>query len=230
MAALPLLPSIKRLLAGESPAEDWIRRRGWRGLARPIVLLTAAAAVYGAAMGAWRDPQLAFYVALKAPALLLAVAVVNALVNGAFAARFGVELAFGETLRAVLLAFLLASIVLAALAPVFLWFALTLENQNDQAGRRAHDILGIAHIAVIAFAGTLATLRQMRWIASLGAAPSSSRALVVVWLATNLLAGAQISWILRPWFGTPSLEVAFLRAHPFDGTFYESFLQMLLPS
>ena len=69
MAALPLLPSIKRLLAGESPAEDWIRRRGWRGLARPIVLLTAAAAVYGAAMGAWRDPQLAFYVALKAPAL-----------------------------------------------------------------------------------------------------------------------------------------------------------------
>jgi hypothetical protein len=230
VAALPLLPALQRLIAGESPAEDWIRRRGWRGLARPIVVLTMASALYGAAMGAWRDPQLALYVAVKAPVLLLAVATVNALVNGAFAARFGVELLFGETLRAVLLAFLLASLVLAALAPVFLWFALTLENQNDLAGRRAHDVLGIAHIAVIAFAGTLATLRQMRWIADLGAARSTSRALVVMWLATNLLAGAQISWILRPWFGTPSLEVAFLRAHPFDGTFYESFLHMLLPS
>lgn len=230
MAAIPLLPSLQRLLDGESAAEDWIRRRGWRGLARPVVLLTAAAGAYGAAMGAWRDPRLALYVALKTPALLLAVAVVNALVNGAFAARFGVELAFGETLRAVLLAFLLASLVLAALAPVFLWFALTLENQNDDAGRRAHDVLGVAHIAAIAFAGTFATLRQMRWITSLGAAPANSRALVVVWLATNLLAGAQISWILRPWFGTPSLDVAFLRAHPFDGTFYESFLHMLMPS
>ena len=28
-------------------------------------------------------------------------------------------------------------------------------------------------------------------------------------------------WILRPFFGTPGLEVAFLRADPMRGTFYE---------
>lgn len=230
MAALAPVPALKPLLAGAAPAAGWIRRAGWRGYARPVVLLAAAAAIYGAAMGAWRDPRLALYVALKAPLLLLAVALVNALVNALFAARFGVELAFGDALRAVLLAFLLAALVLAAVAPVFLWFALTLDNQSDAAGRRAHDVLGLAHIAVIAFAGTLATLRQMRWIESLGVVQARSRALVLVWLATNLLAGAQISWILRPWFGTPSLDVAFLRDHPFDGTFYESVLHMLLPS
>ena len=48
-----------------------------------------------------------------------------------------------------------------------------------------------------------------------------------VWLAINLVVGAQISWNLRPWFGSPGLEVEFLRAHPFEGTFYESVFQML---
>ena len=28
---------------------------------------------------------------------------------------------------------------------------------------------------------------------------------------------------MRPFFGTPSIEVAFLRSDPFDGTFYEVF-------
>jgi ABC-type nitrate/sulfonate/bicarbonate transport system permease component len=27
---------------------------------------------------------------------------------------------------------------------------------------------------------------------------------------------------MRPFFGTPFIEIAFLRPHPFDGTFYET--------
>jgi hypothetical protein len=44
----------------------------------------------------------------------------------------------------------------------------------------------------------------------------------------NLLVGAQISWNLRPWFGSPGMSVAFLREHPFDGTFYDSVFHMIL--
>jgi len=51
---------------------------------------------------------------------------------------------------------------------------------------------------------------------------------VTFWLALNLVLGAQISWNLRPWFGTHYLPVAFLREHPFDGTFYESVFRMLI--
>lgn len=69
----------------------------------------------------------------------------------------------------------------------------------------------------------------MRWIEELGAPTVRSRVLVFVWLAVNLLAGAQIAWILRPWFGTPSLAVEFLRARPFDGNFHDSLVRMLLP-
>lgn len=224
-----LLTNLRRLLLHDSVSTEWIRRGGIQGFARPIVVLVFAAAAYGAAMGLWRAPTLALYVALKAPLLLLAVASVNALVNAAFAVRTGLGLTFAETLRTVLIAFMLAALLLAALAPVFLFFSLVLDIRDDEGGRRAHDLLGLAHISAIALAGTVATLRQRVWIQQSGASAARSRTLVAIWLSTNLLAGAQISWVLRPWFGTPSLEVAFLRAHPFDGTFYESVLHMILP-
>ncbi len=42
------------------------------------------------------------------------------------------------------------------------------------------------------------------------------------WLIGNLFVGAQISWILRPYFVSPGLKVEFLRVDPFDGNFYEA--------
>lgn len=230
VASFPLVTQVRGLLLDDTSSTSWIRRPCLGGFARSIFVLAVCAALYGASMGLWRAPQLALFVAIKAPLLLLSVALVNAFVNAAFAARSDLELSFADTLRAVLLAFMFAAVLLAALAPVFCFYSLALENRDDPSGRRAHDLLGLAHIGAIALAGTIATLRQRRWIERSGASSRRSRALVVVWLATNLLSGAQISWIMRPWFGTPSLEVAFLRAHPFDGTFYESFLRMLLPS
>ena len=45
---------------------------------------------------------------------------------------------------------------------------------------------------------------------------------MIAWLLVNLIVGAQISWNLRPWFGTPGMSGEFLRPEPFDGNFYES--------
>lgn len=42
------------------------------------------------------------------------------------------------------------------------------------------------------------------------------------WLAGNLFVGAQMTWILRPFFGAPTLEIQFLRPNPLDGSFYET--------
>jgi hypothetical protein len=33
-----------------------------------------------------------------------------------------------------------------------------------------------------------------------------------------------MTWILRPWFGSPGLEVQFLRPHPMEGSFYDAVL------
>jgi hypothetical protein len=45
---------------------------------------------------------------------------------------------------------------------------------------------------------------------------------MLAWLAGNGFLGAQFSWILRPFFGTPTIEVAFLRDDPMRGSFYEA--------
>lgn len=218
---------MRNLLSPTDAGAAWITRTGARSLVEPALGIVCAAAAYGAAMGAWRDPLLACYVAIKLPVLLLAVAAVNGLANGLVAARLGAQLTIVQSARAVLAALFVAALVLAVCAPVFMQFALTLPHGDDAAGRAAHDGLGLAHVAAIATAGTAATLRQARWVSSASRSRARAGALVLVWLGVNLLAGAQLAWILRPWFGTPGLAVQFLRAHPFDGTFYESVLHML---
>ena len=45
---------------------------------------------------------------------------------------------------------------------------------------------------------------------------------MLAWLGGNGFLGAQFSWILRPFFGTPGLEVQFLRPNPLRGNFYQT--------
>lgn len=208
-------------------ASRWVRRSGVRAWLEPTALIVLCGGAYGAAMGAWRAPELALYVAIKLPLLLLSTALVNALAHGLWAARLGLSLTLGECLRAVLLSFALASVVLGALAPVLGYFALALQGPGEPHARQAHDALGLAHVATVALAGTLAVARQSGWLRALDPRARTSKSVVALWLALDLAVGAQISWNLRPWFGTPGLPVAFLRDHPFDGTFYESVFRML---
>ena len=209
-------------------APSWVRRSGLRAFVEPLVLILVAGGAYGAAMGAWRSPELALYVALKVPALFFLCALLNALGNGLWARRLGLSISIGECLRAHLLSFALAALLLGSLAPVLGFFALAMPGPGDARARLAHDLLGLAHIGAIALAGTLAVARQPGWLAALDPHARTSRLVVAAWLALNLLLGAQLSWNLRPWFGSPGLPVSFLREHPFDGTFYESVFRMLI--
>ena len=43
-----------------------------------------------------------------------------------------------------------------------------------------------------------------------------------VWVVVFGLVGAQMSWVLRPFIGNPSMPVEFLRADAFHGNFYET--------
>jgi hypothetical protein len=45
---------------------------------------------------------------------------------------------------------------------------------------------------------------------------------LLAWLAGNLFLGSQLSWILRPFIGSPNLPVQFVRDHPLNGNFYEA--------
>ena len=91
------------------------------------------------------------------------------------------------------------------------------------AGTMGH---GIAHVFAISTAGIVAVLRQRQWLSERCPTSPHTRNVACVWLAINLIVGAQLSWNLRPWFGSPRIKVEFLREHPFDGTFYESVFEM----
>ena len=229
MTASVLADRLQSLLQDRPDAAPrWVRRSGARALLEPLALILLAGGAYGAAMGAWRSPTLALYVALKVPALFLLCALGNALGNGLWARRLGLSISIAECLRAQLVSFALAALLLGSLAPVLGFFALALPGPEDLRARLAHDLLGLAHVGAIALAGTLAVARQPGWLAALDPHARTSRLVVAAWLALNLLLGAQLSWNLRPWFGTPGLPVSFLREHPFDGTFYESVFRMLI--
>jgi hypothetical protein len=217
------------LRGAPSAASPWIFARDASGFVEPLLFLTIGGAAYGAAMGLWRDPVLAPYVAVKLPLLLVLTALVNAMLNALWARHMGLDLTFAQSLRAVLLAFGVAAIVLASFAPVVLLFDLALPGAGSAHARLAHNVLGLSHVAAIAFAGIAAVNRQRRWIREAFPSDRGDERIVFVWLAVNLLVGAQISWNLRPWFGTPAMPVEFLRADPFHGTFYESVFRMVFP-
>lgn len=209
-------------------ASRWIFARDAAGFVEPLMLLGVGGAAYGAAVGAWRDPLLAGYVATKLPLLLVLTSLTNAALNAIWARHLGLDLTFAQSLRAVLLAFGMAGVILGSFAPVILLFDWTLPGSDAADARVGHDLLGLSHVALIALAGIVAIARQRRWLREAFPSARGGVRVVLAWLAVNLLVGAQLSWNLRPWFGTPGMEVEFLRADAMQGTFYESVFRMVL--
>lgn len=161
------------------------------------------------------------------PLLLVATAMVTALANWLFARGLGAELQLRDSIGSVLQCFATLVLVLAGLAPIFVVFDLTLPPSDASSATTVHHGLGLAHVVAIASAGVIAVRRQAATLhRQVGErlAPRITR----LWLALNLLVGAQLSWNLRPWFGSPGAPVQWLRDDPFDGTFYESVFRMLV--
>lgn len=229
MPAPPFLLRARELVRGTpGSSSPWVDAPGARGWLEPVAMIALGGAAYGASMGAWNDPRLAVYVAVKLPVLLVLTALVNALLNGLWARRFGLDLTFAQSLRSVLLAFGLAAIVLGSLSPIVMFFDRGVPPPWAPSGRLGHNVLGLVHVAFVAWAGVLVVRRQLAWIAGRASGSETGGRAVVAWLFVNLIVGAQLSWNLRPWFGTPGMSVEFLRPEPFDGNFYESFYKMVV--
>ncbi len=169
--------------------------------------------LYGLSIGYWRAPAMGFYVALKMPLLIFITLLCNALLNGMLGLLLGSGLGFRQALVAQIMSFAVAALLLGALAPAAVFLATSAP---------AYANFMVTHILLIAYAGVVANVHLFRLL--LATTPSSRIAAITLlsWLAGNAFVGAQFSWILRPFFGRPSLPVAFLREEPMKGTFYES--------
>lgn len=67
-----------------------------------------------------------------------------------------------------------------------------------------------------------------RLLAELRGTRATGARILGSWLLGNMFLGCQLSWIMRPFIGSPSLPVTFLREDAFSGHFFETTLQALM--
>jgi len=220
---------IATLLRGESEAiSTWSGQWSTQRFVLHLAVLVLGAGAYGAAMGWWRDPQQALYVSIKFPLIILLTTLGNALINGMLAPLLGLNISFRQSFLAIVLSFTIAAAILGAFSPLmaFLVWSAPPMSADNLSSSTYHFIL-LAHVAVIALAGVTGNVRLFQLLAQLGGSGAMAFRVLVAWLAGNLFLGSQLSWILRPFIGSPGLPVEFIRKAAFQGNFFEAVLHSL---
>src|ERR1051326_2691246 len=215
-------PPIGILLRGQPEIlGEWIENWTVQRLLFCVAVIFGGAGIYGGAMGWWRAPQQGLIVALKFPLIILLTTLGNALLNGMLAPLLGLNLGLRQSLLAILMSFTIAAAILGAFSPVvffMVWNTPPL-TPDAAASASAHSFIQLMEVMVIAFAGVAANLRLLQLLRRLSGSAAISRKILCAWLAGNLFLGSQLSWILRPFIGSPVLPVEFLRDNAFQGSF-----------
>lgn len=204
------------------PPIQTLTRADARDLGRAAWITVAGFALYGFTVGFWRSPVMGFYVAVKMPLLIACTLGCNGLLNGMLGLLLGSELGFRQSLQALLGAFAISAMILGSIAPVTFFLALNAPPPDSPQAGTSHAGYLLSHTTLIAVAGCIGLLRLRRLLERHCRNRRIALATLGAWIAGNAFIGAQFSWILRPFFGSPGLEVAFLRDHPMRGSFYEA--------
>jgi hypothetical protein len=212
------------LLRGEPDAiNKWIQRWNFSQMLLYVSVIILGTGLYGAAMGLWRDPLQAVYTAVKFPLIILLTALGNALLNGMLAPLLGLNIGFRQSLLAVLMSFTIVGIILGAFSPLMLFLVWNTPPISEHAAATSsHSFILLTQVAVISFSGIAANLRLVQLLQRLSGSQLIARRILFAWLAGNLLLGSQLSWVLRPFIGSPNLPIEFLRPDAFHGSFYEA--------
>jgi hypothetical protein len=218
------IQQLPTLLRGDSESiREWIKRWNISQMLLSAAIIVVGTGLYGAGIGWWRDPLQGAFTAIKFPLIILLTAIGNALLNGMLAPLLGLNIGFRQSLLAVLLSFNIAAVILASFSPLMfflVWNTPPVSRNGDAIS--SHSILLLSQVVVIAFAGIAANLRLVQLLRRLSNNARIARRILFAWLAGNLLLGSQLSWILRPFIGSPNLSVEFLRADAFRGNFFEA--------
>ena len=201
---------------------QWIDDPSAKNIRLCILTIFVGCGFYGLTVGLWRAPMMGLFVAFKMPALIFITLACNGFLNGMLGLLLGSGLGFRQSIVAQLVSFTIASLVLGALAPVTFFMALNAPSPDAENAATAHANFLVAHTALIAMAGIIANLHLAKLLIAVTPNARAATATLGAWLIGNAFVGAQLSWIMRPFFGTPTIDVAFLCAKPFDGTFYET--------
>lgn len=220
------------LLRGEvASLESWSASWHPPRIFTHLSIIVVGAGLYGAAMGCWRDPMQALYTAIKFPLIILLTATGNALLNAMLAPLLGLNISFRQSFLSILMSFTIAGAILGSFAPIMafiIWNSPPMSLQ-PHASSGPYSFILLTFVLVITFAGITSNLRLLQLLRQLsGGRRSVSFRVLIAWMVGNLFFGSQLSWILRPFIGSPGLPVQFLRHDAFKGNFYETIFRIIV--
>lgn len=199
---------------------NWLKRNDPVLVRGCVLAILAGCGAYGFTLGLWRAPLMGLYVAVKLPLAVFGIVAVNGLLNGMLSQLLGSGLGFRQTWMMILVSFALFSMIVGSIAPVSFFASLNLPGAETGDARQWHGANLIFHTAVIAFAGLVANLKLLRLMLVYAANRSAALRTFLGWTLGNLLVGAQVVYVCRPFFGSPDLEIEFLRPDALAGNFY----------
>jgi hypothetical protein len=174
---------------------------------RALVLLAglvAASGLYGFTIGYAHSDLYARRDVVKLPLLLVGTACICACSYTVTARFLGARLTFGAVLDVVLRMFRDLSILLASLASANALIAWRMHHDTDPRLGEYPLFLGL-NFLLVAASGTVALLRQTAELRQTHCLPRRvARSVTIVWLAISLVAGGQLAFYLRPFFGLPA--------------------------
>jgi hypothetical protein len=228
MSALPVT-----LLTDRDAFWERVRARdlGWKDLFGLMAFVVFACSLYGAVLAGWRSPLLSVYVAVKLPLLFLGTVATVAVFNWMTATAFGSGLPFLSTVFITLASVTVGCWIMLGLIPVALFFLLTgvsYVGTNDEL-RYCHNVILLTHIVILAFAGVWGNAALLKGLRRVVSPRCPASGLFLAWLGAFAFVGCQMSWILRPFVGSPFYEVAFMRADCLERNFYEFVFTEVLP-
>ena len=221
------------LLTGRERFWDQAQQQSfkWRELLPLCGFIILSCAVYGAVMAGWRSPLLCLYVAIKLPLLFLGATALVAVFNWMTATLLGARLTFQTSLFITFSAMVISGWILLGLAPVALFFLFSgvpRDGLPDEV-RLAHNCQLVTHIFILAVAGAAGNAALLRGLRRSVPSRCPVGLVFAVWLAAFAFVGCQLSWILRPFVGSPFYPVVFMRPDCLDRNFYEFVFNEVLP-
>jgi len=208
-----------------------LQELGWQDILGPAVFVVCVCSVYGAVLAGWRSPLLSLYVALKLPVLFLGTIVIVAVFNWITASFLGADLSFRATVFVVFAAMTIGCWIMLSLVPVALFFLLSgmPDVGTNEELRYAHNAILTTHIVILALAGIAGNAALFKGLRHVVNHRCSVPVLFLFWLSAFAFVGCQMSWILRPFVGSPFYSVAFMRPDCLDRNFYEFVFTEVLP-
>lgn len=196
-------------------------REGGRIVAAALALVIAGSAVFGAGFGYWRAPEQAVYSAVKMPLLILTVTAFSAAINTLLAQVLGARLSFRQVLLCMMVAFAITSVLLAAVSPVTLLFALQAPPVGSPSAMTAYRVLLLLNTSAVGLCGILGNVQLFRLLAIITGSPRLAGRVLAAWIMVAGLTGCELSWLFSPFLARPDIPIPFTNPLAFLSNFFE---------